>query len=227
MVVTKTENLCGAKTRAGTPCRRRPTPLGRCNLHGGKSLKGDAHPRYKHGRYSKHTFAGHMARAELLRKRRERERQLEDNYVQPRMDEWMARHARRKNAFGPSFVNSLLAAEKRLRQEYRERLAADRANRARRKEARRKARAQARLVEGVPVPAEPAAQQDEAGHLDQLGRKKEAHVDEVGLKKEEPPSAAVVQTDPEGGASPASLRAPARTQGSAGAGPARAQGVRT
>jgi hypothetical protein len=28
---------CGARNRAGNPCRRHPMPNGRCNLHGGKS----------------------------------------------------------------------------------------------------------------------------------------------------------------------------------------------
>ncbi len=47
------ERACGARTRAGTPCRNwtvwgRP----RCRLHGGKSYAGIASPRFKHGRYS-------------------------------------------------------------------------------------------------------------------------------------------------------------------------------
>lgn len=29
--------MCGAKTRAGTPCQRAPMPNGRCYLHGGAS----------------------------------------------------------------------------------------------------------------------------------------------------------------------------------------------
>ncbi|HEX8231006.1 MAG TPA: HGGxSTG domain-containing protein [Chloroflexia bacterium] len=45
---------CNAKTRAGTPCKRSPMFFGRCNLHGGKSLSGIAHPGYKHGFYSKY-----------------------------------------------------------------------------------------------------------------------------------------------------------------------------
>lgn len=40
---------CGAKTRAGTPCRRAAMPNGRCSKHGGKSPGG----KIKHGRYSK------------------------------------------------------------------------------------------------------------------------------------------------------------------------------
>lgn len=46
-------NQCGAKTRAGTPCKRKPLPNGRCNLHGGKTPRGVALPQTKHGRYSK------------------------------------------------------------------------------------------------------------------------------------------------------------------------------
>lgn len=33
----KRDNLCGAKTRAGTPCKNRAMPNGRCRMHGGKS----------------------------------------------------------------------------------------------------------------------------------------------------------------------------------------------
>lgn len=51
---------CGAKTRAGTPCRRPAgwgtdhVGEGRCKLHGGRSLRGFLHPRYKHGRYAQY-----------------------------------------------------------------------------------------------------------------------------------------------------------------------------
>lgn len=38
---------CGAKTRNGTPCAKSPMANGRCALHGGKSLKGEAHPNYQ------------------------------------------------------------------------------------------------------------------------------------------------------------------------------------
>jgi glucans biosynthesis protein len=45
---------CGARTRSGAPCKNLAMyPAGRCRLHGGKSLRGLASPRYKHGRYSK------------------------------------------------------------------------------------------------------------------------------------------------------------------------------
>lgn len=55
---------CGAKTRQGTPCKRAPRPLIlRCNLHGGKSRIGIAHPRFKHGLYSKYLPRAVLARA--------------------------------------------------------------------------------------------------------------------------------------------------------------------
>jgi hypothetical protein len=44
--------MCGAKTSAGTPCKRNARPNGKCNLHGGKSLSGIASPSLKHGKYS-------------------------------------------------------------------------------------------------------------------------------------------------------------------------------
>ena len=45
--------ICGAKTRAGHPCRQRPMRNGRCRMHGGATPRGMASPHFKHGRYSK------------------------------------------------------------------------------------------------------------------------------------------------------------------------------
>lgn len=60
------ESSCGARTRSGGKCRRKPTPgRTRCNLHGGKFLFGIAHPNYKHGLYSKHCLIGVMLRARI------------------------------------------------------------------------------------------------------------------------------------------------------------------
>lgn len=48
------QTICGALTSSGGKCKRSPLSNGRCHLHGGRSLKGVAHPNYKHGRYSKY-----------------------------------------------------------------------------------------------------------------------------------------------------------------------------
>jgi hypothetical protein len=46
---------CGAKRRQGGRCQNTPMQLGgRCRMRGGASLRGEQHPRYKHGRYSKY-----------------------------------------------------------------------------------------------------------------------------------------------------------------------------
>jgi hypothetical protein len=46
---------CGAKTRAGTPCKNWGRwPSGRCRMHGGNSYRGGASPSLKHGGYSKY-----------------------------------------------------------------------------------------------------------------------------------------------------------------------------
>jgi len=46
---------CGAKTRNGGKCQNMPRQLGgRCRMHGGNSLRGPEHPRYKDGKYSKY-----------------------------------------------------------------------------------------------------------------------------------------------------------------------------
>ena len=69
---------CGAKTRAGTPCRRFAMANGRCPNHGGKSLSSAFSPTLKHGRYSKSLpirlasqYAAAQQDAELLALREE------------------------------------------------------------------------------------------------------------------------------------------------------------
>lgn len=49
----ETPLTCGAKTRAGTPCKLPPMPNGRCYRHGGATPSGVASPHFKHGRYSR------------------------------------------------------------------------------------------------------------------------------------------------------------------------------
>jgi hypothetical protein len=46
---------CGAKTRRGTPCLSPAMKNGRCRMHGGRSLRGEASPNYRHGLYTKDT----------------------------------------------------------------------------------------------------------------------------------------------------------------------------
>jgi hypothetical protein len=70
---------CGAKTRAGTPCRSAAMPNGRCRMHGGKSTgpKTEAGraairaSRTKHGRYSQVSIAERRELRALLRQMRE------------------------------------------------------------------------------------------------------------------------------------------------------------
>src|SRR4051812_22336527 len=44
---------CGARTRAGHPCRQPGMANARCRMHGGKTPRGLASPNLVHGRYSK------------------------------------------------------------------------------------------------------------------------------------------------------------------------------
>jgi hypothetical protein len=47
-------DICGARTRKGTPCRRYDLYAGgRCRLHGGLSLSGQQHGRYRTGMFTK------------------------------------------------------------------------------------------------------------------------------------------------------------------------------
>lgn len=49
------ETICGAKTRAGTPCQNYAMSNGRCRMHGGKSLRGlaatDQRANLRHSKY--------------------------------------------------------------------------------------------------------------------------------------------------------------------------------
>jgi hypothetical protein len=62
---------CGAKTRVGGSCRQPAMPNGRCRLHGGKSLSGAAHGRFKHGFYTKESIAMRKYYRRLLEAARE------------------------------------------------------------------------------------------------------------------------------------------------------------
>ncbi|GAH55293.1 unnamed protein product, partial [marine sediment metagenome] len=48
---------CGAKTRRGKPCQHEAgwgtdhVGEGKCKQHGGRSLRGRAHPAYRHGKH--------------------------------------------------------------------------------------------------------------------------------------------------------------------------------
>lgn len=61
---------CGAKTRDGTSCKRRPSPgRKRCHLHGGATPIGIGSPHYRHGFYSRYCPAGVLLRGMLKRER--------------------------------------------------------------------------------------------------------------------------------------------------------------
>ena len=59
--------LCGAKTRTGGRCKQPAMKNGRCRLHGGKSLSGKQHGRYKHGRYTREAIEERRQLNSLLR----------------------------------------------------------------------------------------------------------------------------------------------------------------
>ena len=59
--------FCGAKTRAGGRCKQPAIKNGRCRLHGGKSLSGIQHGRYKHGRYTRKAIEERRQMNSLLR----------------------------------------------------------------------------------------------------------------------------------------------------------------
>lgn len=58
---------CGARTRAGGSCRQPAMKNGRCRLHGGKSLSGAAHGRYRHGMRTKEALKEQELYRDLLK----------------------------------------------------------------------------------------------------------------------------------------------------------------
>ena len=48
---------CYARTRQHSLCQSPAMPNGRCRMHGGKSLSGTAHGRYKHGEFTRAAIA--------------------------------------------------------------------------------------------------------------------------------------------------------------------------
>ncbi len=67
----ETQYLCGAKTRAGKPCRQFAMKNSRCYLHGGKSTGAkNPHRNIKHGRRTNEAEARRRAEAALLKKAR-------------------------------------------------------------------------------------------------------------------------------------------------------------
>ena len=59
--------LCNARTRAGGRCKLPAMRNGRCRLHGGKSLSGSAHGRFKTGFYTREAIARRKEMNALLR----------------------------------------------------------------------------------------------------------------------------------------------------------------
>jgi hypothetical protein len=59
--------VCGARTRAGGKCGQIAMPNGRCRYHGGKSLSGTAHGRYKNGQFTKQALEMRRQLSELAR----------------------------------------------------------------------------------------------------------------------------------------------------------------
>jgi glucans biosynthesis protein len=63
------KRICGAKTRQGQPCQRRPMKNGRCHFHGGKSPGAKRGNKYalKHGHYTREAIEQRRAIRQMLR----------------------------------------------------------------------------------------------------------------------------------------------------------------
>lgn len=66
------DGLCGAKNRSGNPCRKHPVKgRNRCANHGGLTLTGKDHGRYKFGHYTKEAIEESRRVSELLKEARQ------------------------------------------------------------------------------------------------------------------------------------------------------------
>ncbi len=84
------DRLCGAKTRAGTPCKNWGIRWnGRCRMHGGRSPGSIGSPSFKHGWYSRYQPWVNLRRQEEERVRR-------DRWVAARMEEIRSQRAERE-----------------------------------------------------------------------------------------------------------------------------------
>lgn len=111
---------CGAKTRSGGPCKTKPMPNGRCRMHGGKSLSGENHPRWKHGRYAVTTFDGMLRQAAIKLRKRERSMRKEESYVNRKLCQWVNEQLERRGTYN---VMKALRLATQWRNEYREKYA--------------------------------------------------------------------------------------------------------
>jgi hypothetical protein len=58
---------CGAMTRLGATCLSPAMRNGRCRMHGGKSLSGTLHGRFRHGDYTQAAIAERRAITALIK----------------------------------------------------------------------------------------------------------------------------------------------------------------
>ncbi len=63
--------VCGARTRTGGECGHAAMSNGRCRYHGGKSLSGAQHGRYKSGQFTREALEEKRQFSELLRASRD------------------------------------------------------------------------------------------------------------------------------------------------------------
>lgn len=107
---------CGARTRTGHACGNRPMTNGRCRMHGGASLKGFEHPRWKHGRYAVTTFEGRMRRAGVEYRRRERALRREQRYISRKLQRWVDAQIARQGWYS---IDAAMLLYRQHRNEYR------------------------------------------------------------------------------------------------------------
>ncbi|MFM7631361.1 MAG: HGGxSTG domain-containing protein [Alphaproteobacteria bacterium] len=62
---------CGARTRSGQPCQSPAMKNGRCRMHGGTSLSGRNHGRYRHGLHTQSAKANRAHIRDLIHSARD------------------------------------------------------------------------------------------------------------------------------------------------------------
>jgi hypothetical protein len=89
---------------------------GRCRMHGGASLSGSEHPRWKHGRYAVTTFEGQMRRAGVEYRKRQRALRRESRYVSRKLQRWADAQIARRGWYS---IDTGMRLYRQYRDEYR------------------------------------------------------------------------------------------------------------
>jgi hypothetical protein len=89
-------------------------------MHGGASLSGENHPRWKHGRYAVTTFDGQLRQLGIKLRKRERSMRKEESYINRKLCRWVNEQLACRGTYN---VMTALRLATQWRNEYRQKYA--------------------------------------------------------------------------------------------------------